>query len=182
VGTGISHRAGSQCLGSTLEPLDRFLDRALRGELGCTLHEVLAPDVKTITGWLSEAPAALPAYTRLRDHCLAQLRAATAEPVIPPTDWRRPSKLRCSCQDCRALASFLDDPQASVARFPLNQERRRHLHGEIERQQCDCTHETERKGRPFSLVCHKTTGSYDRRKAQYEVDTQLITELEQLRH
>ncbi|MGV3722579.1 MAG: hypothetical protein ACO1SX_16855, partial [Actinomycetota bacterium] len=47
-------------LGSEPEPLDRFLDRALRGELGCDLHSVLIPDLKAIAGWMPEVPAARP--------------------------------------------------------------------------------------------------------------------------
>ena len=167
-------------LGSALEPLDRFLNRALRGELGCGLREVLAPDLKTIAGWLPEAPAARPAYARLREHCLAQLRAATSEPVEFPTDWRRAPELYCSCQDCQALSGFLADPGVSEARFPLAEQRRRHLHDQIERHRCDCTHETERKGRPYSLVCKKTTASYERRERQYRDDRRLLKEIELL--
>ena len=32
------------------------------------------------------------------------------------------------------------------------------------------THETERIGRPYTLVCTKTRGAYERRRAQYAVD------------
>jgi len=167
-------------LGSASEPLDRFLDRALRGELGCGLREVLAPDLKALAGWLPEAPAARPAYARLRDHCLAQLRAATSEPVEFPTDWRRDAHLSCRCEDCQALSRFLGDPGARVARFPLAEQRRRHLHDQIEHHRCDCTHETERKGRPYTLVCEKTTASYVRRERQYKDDSQLLEEIELL--
>lgn len=167
-------------LGLAPEALERFLDRALRGELGCDLREVLAPDLKAIAGWLHEAPSARPAYARLREHCVAQLRAATREPVGFPTDWRRDAELQCPCQDCQALSRFLADPAAPVARFPLAQARRQHLHQQIERHQCDCTHETERKGRPFTLVCKKTTASYERRERQYQEDRQLLAEIERL--
>lgn len=167
-------------LGSQPEVLDRFLDGVLRGELGCSLREVLAPDLKAIAGWLPEAPAARPAYARLRKHCLAQLRAATAEPVEFPTDWRRSAELNCRCQDCGALAVFLRDAATPAARFSLNAERRSHLQSQIERCECDCTHETERKGRPFTLVCEKTTASYERRERQYRADRQLLEEIERL--
>lgn len=167
-------------LGSAPEALDLFLDRVLRGELGCSLHEVLIPDLKAIAGWLPEAPAARPAYARLREHCLAQLRAATAKPVEPPADWRRDAKLKCNCEDCQALARFLADPTAPTARFPLAEARRRHLHSQIEHHRLDCTHETERKGRPYTLVCTKTNASYERRERQYQEDRKLLKEVEQL--
>jgi hypothetical protein len=167
-------------LGAAPEALDRFLDRALRGELGCGLHEVLAPDLKTIAGWLPEVPAARPAYTRLREHCLAQLRDATSKPIEPPADWRRDAELGCSCEDCRALARFLADPATPAARFPLAEQRRRHLHSQIEHHRLDCTHETERKGRPYTLVCTKTRASYERREKQYQQDRKLLQEIERL--
>jgi len=167
-------------LGAAPEALDKFLDRALRGELGCELHSVLIPDLKAIAGWLPEAPAARPTYARLREHCLAQLRSATAEPVLAPADWRRDAELGCNCQDCQALSRFLADPAAPVARFPLAEQRRRHLHARIDHQRCDCTHVTERKGRPYTLVCQKTSASYERRKRQYQWDRKLLAEIERL--
>jgi hypothetical protein len=167
-------------LGSQPEAMDRFLGRALRGELGCGLREVLVPDLHTIAGWLSEVPAARPAYARLREHCLAELAAATREPVEAPTDWRRDAELKCACEDCRALARFLADPGERAARFPLAEQRRRHLHDQIDLHQCDCTHETERKGRPYTLVCVKTSASYERRERRYQEDRNLLAGLERL--
>ena len=163
--------------GSDSRPLDEFVDRALRGELGCPLHEVLIPDVKAIAGWLPEVPEARQSYTRLREHCLAQLRAATAAPVLPPADWRRDAELNCKCENCQALARFLADPKTPLARFPLRQELRQHLHVQIEHGGIDCTHVTERKGRPYTLVCQKTNASYERRKQQYELDQMLLEEV-----
>lgn len=166
--------------GQAPEARDYFLDRALRGELGCGLHDVLLPDLKTLAGWLPELPAAWPAYSRLREHCVAQLRAATAEPVLPPTDWRREAELSCKCPDCEALASFLTDPRAPLARFPLAERRRQHLHHQIDAHHCDCTHVTERKGRPYTLVCQKTRASYERRERQYQQDRMLLEEINRL--
>ena len=44
------------------------------------LHKVLIPDVKAIDKWIAKVPAAQPAASRLLQHCLAELRAATAQP------------------------------------------------------------------------------------------------------
>lgn len=176
----VAHAVRVFALGSAPEALDHFLDRALRGEMRCSLREVLVPDLKAIAGWLPEVPAAQPAYTRLREHCLAQLRAATAEPVSLPADWRRDADMQCSCKDCEALSQFLADPNTPVARFPLAERRRRHLHSQIELNRCDCTHVTERKGSPYTLVCTKTTASYERRERQYQQDLQSLADVEQL--
>lgn len=163
-----------------LDRLEGFLADALSGAFPCDLHEVLIPDLRTIAGMLEDTPGAGPAYATIRRHCLAKLRAATAEPVLAPQDWSRETDLGCACPRCQAIARFLADPNERVGRFPLAEQDRRHVHYQIDRHRCDCTHVTERKGRPYTLVCTKNQASYERRKLQYEVDTVLLGELEAL--
>jgi predicted 2-oxoglutarate/Fe(II)-dependent dioxygenase YbiX len=160
------------------DDLDRFLARATSDKRVYDLHKVLIPDVKAIHEWLPKHREAQPAFSLLVQHCLAELRAATAQSVEPPQDWKRDDTLSCKCEDCRALGHFLRDPTQRIARFPLRKERRQHLHQQIEKHQCDCTHETERKGSPQTLVCSKTQGSYERRRKQYGIDENLLAELE----
>ena len=57
-----------------------------------------------------------------------------------------------------------------MLRLPLRKELRRHLHGIIEENGLDLLHETERKGRPYTLVCTKTRAGHKRRLAQYAED------------
>jgi hypothetical protein len=57
-----------------------------------------------------------------------------------------------------------------VLRLPLRKELRRHLHGIIDGNGLDLLHETERKGRPYTLVCTKTRAGHQRRLAQYAED------------
>jgi hypothetical protein len=57
-----------------------------------------------------------------------------------------------------------------VLRLPLRKELRRHLHQLINSHGLDLLHETERKGRPFTLVCTKTRAGHERRLAQYAED------------
>ena len=65
-----------------------------------------------------------------------------------------------------------------MGRFPIRKDRRQHLHQQIDKHRCDCTHVTERIGSPQTLVCTKTQASYERQKNQYEVDKKLLAELE----
>jgi hypothetical protein len=44
----------------------------------------------------------------------------------------------------------------------MAQDRRRHLHQVIEKMKLDTTHVTERRGRPYTMVCTKTKKSYER--------------------
>ena len=78
------------------------------------------------------------------------------------------------------MSRFLRDPTERIGRFPLNKQRRQHLHRQIDKQRCDVRHVTERKGSPQTLVCTKTQKSYERRRTQYRVDQKLLAELEGL--
>ena len=125
--------------------------------------EALSPPGRAIRHWLST--------------CRRELRTRTAQAPQAPTDFRRAAELSCRCKDCRVLAGFLADPVERECRLPLNQDRRQHLHGIIERNRCDVTHVTERKGRPFKLVCTKTTASYERACKTFERDQRNLSRL-----
>ena len=109
--------------------------------------------------------------------CRRELQACTAQAPQAPVDYRRDAELSCKCADCRALSRFLANPDERECRMPLNKDRRRHLHRIIEANRCDVTHVTERKGRPFKLVCTKTTASYDRACETFERDRRDLAQL-----
>ena len=123
----------------------------------------LSPPGRAIAHWLSA--------------CRRELKKRTARAPQAPTDWRRDAELSCKCADCRVLGRFLANPNERVCRMPLNKERRRHMHGIIERNRYDVTHVTERKGRPFTLVCTKTTASYERACKTFERDKRNLSRL-----
>jgi hypothetical protein len=115
----------------------------------------------------------------LTDAHLAAIFALESRLVKLPdgdTD-RRADKLSCKCQDCRALSAFLADPNRREARFPMAKERRRHLHSIIDSNRCDCTHVTEHRGSPHTLVCTKTTASYEAACMIYERDLQNLSRI-----
>ena len=78
------------------------------------------------------------------------------------------------------MSRFLRDPAESVGRFPMNKQRRQHLHRQIDQHRCDVIHVTERKGSPQTLVCTKTQDSYERQRKQFGVDQVVLAELEEL--
>ena len=125
--------------------------------------EALSPPGRAIRYWLSA--------------CRRELQACTAQAPQAPVDYRRDAELSCKCADCRALSRFLANPDERQCRMPLNKDRRRHLHRIIEANRCDATHVTERKGRPFKLVCTKTTASYDRACETFERDRRDLAQL-----
>ena len=163
---------------STNEHMTRYLDRALAEPRRYNLHKALVPGVMEIARWVDGVPQALPAFSRLLNHCQAALRAATADPVKPPQDWTRNDNLACECEDCLALGRFLRDPAQRVARFPLRKDRRQHLHQEIDGNSLDCTHVTARLGSPQTLVVTKNQASYEKRNTQYDLDQARLAELD----
>jgi len=98
---------------------------------------------------------------KLIEQCRHELEKRTAQAPQKPTDYRRADKLSCNCDDCSALSAFLANPDRKQGRFPLAKKRRQHLHQIIDGNLCDLTHVTERCGSPFTLVCTKTTASYE---------------------
>ena len=162
------------------EHLSAFHAHVLSDTAHYDLRAVVISDVKSLYAQTPPTAAGRQAAARLLQHCLADLREATAQPPEPPKDWKREAKLGCACDDCVALSRFLRDPAERVGRFPMNKQRRQHLHRQIDQHQCDVTHVTERKGSPQTLVCTKTQSSYERRRKQYEDDQVVLAELEKL--
>lgn len=120
------------------------------------------------------------AISRWLAECRSALESRVAQVPQKPTDYRRPAKLSCNCSDCSELSSFLATPDESVHRFPVNKERRRHLHQIIECHNCDLRHVTERRGRPYTLVCTKTTASYEAARQIHERDKENLIRLKAL--
>ena len=79
-----------------------------------------------------------------------------AEPT-PPQDLKRPT-VYCRCQDCLQLNRFLASPTERVGRFAVNQKRRQHLQSMVG--STGCTHETERRGSPQTLIVTKTRAQH----------------------
>lgn len=87
------------------------------------------------------------------------------------------TNLNCDCADCQQLASFLKDKDAQVHRFPRRKDLRQHFHRQIDEHRIDCAHLTERRGRPYTLVCTKNQASFERELKQYKTDCRLLKEL-----
>jgi hypothetical protein len=161
------------------EQLSRLIDHALACDK-YDLTEAHLVAIFALESRLAKLPGASSAISHWLAACRRELENRTAEAPQKPADYRRPHKLPCKCQDCRALSAFLADPDQPQARFPLAKERRRHLHDMISRTGCDCTHVTERLGRPYTLVCTKTTASYEAACKIYARDLQNLTRLSAL--
>ena len=143
--------------------------RAMAGD-----PQVVRPDralplaLRELSG--EEGPANGGAFATLWRHATDFLLARSAGPPREPRDWTIPADVACTCEHCRKLKAFCRDPGANVARFPLRQDLRGHLHQIIERHRLDLDHVTERRGRPYTLVCTKNRATHKRRLAEYAED------------
>ena len=132
------------------------------------LDAVLIPAARTLVGAGTIPDAA--AIKQLQAACVAHLRARIAEPLSQPADWRRASTLPCHCQHCAELARFLADPERQTWVLKAAEAARSHVEGSIRRAESDLDTMTDRRGRPYSLVCTKNQASYDRRAKQRKQD------------
>lgn len=143
--------------------------------------QVLTPDRAVpvvLEGLRGEAGLAeTSAFAMLWRHAADFLLARSATPPEAPRDWVIVTGISCSCEHCAKLRSFCADPVARVARFPLRQALRKHLHRIIDEHRLDMSHETERRGRPFTLVCTKNRATHKRRLAEYAEDIAQMSSL-----
>jgi hypothetical protein len=111
-----------------------------------------------------------PSVERLRAACVAHLRVRAAEPLAPPADWNRTATLACRCRNCTELARFLADSERQTWILKAAEAERSHVEDSIRRAQVDLDLTTDRRGRPYSLVCTKNQASYERQARQRRQD------------
>ena len=142
----------------------RAMDHFLSWPETYDLDAILVPAARHLMG--ADTVKAPGAVERLRASCLAHLRARIAEPLAPPADWRRAKVLPCRCVRCKELARFLADPGLHLWTLKAAEADRRHVEDTIRRAMCDVDTITERRGRPYRLVCTKNQASYERSAKQ----------------
>ena len=123
-------------------------------------------ELRGMTGEANE-PAG---FATLWRHAAASLLARSSAPPEEPRDWRIGASIRCDCENCGRLQAFCADPVATTLRFSMRQDMRLHVESMITYRRLDIDCRTERRGRPYTLICTKTRGSHERRCAQYTED------------
>lgn len=140
------------------------------------LDEVLVPAVRRLVE--SGAAAAGGAFETLHAACLAHLKRRAGEPLEAPKTWSRLSAVGCDCEHCAALAQFLADPGKRTWSFKAVEHIRGHVEATIRNAGSDVDARTERRGRPYTLICTKNQASHERRVVQREKDLTDIATLE----
>ena len=85
--------------------------------------------------------------------------------------------LPCQCRHCADLSRFLADPERRAWAFKAVEAERSHVEQTIQRAHCDVDVSTDRRGRPYTLVCTKNQASYDRRAKQRSKDLEDVIHL-----
>jgi hypothetical protein len=154
---------------------ERSVDHILAWPKTYDHDAVLIPAARILVG--ADTTQGTAAIDRLQAACVAHLRARIAEPLSPPTDWQRASTLPCHCQHCAELARFLADPERQTWVLKAAEAARSHVEDSIRRAGSDLDMVTDRRGRPYSLVCTKNQASYDRRAKQRRQDLKDLARL-----
>lgn len=118
------------------------------------------------------------AVAPLLDACRAHLEARVALPLERPRDaTREVDGLTCKCADCASLKAFLRDPVKTRWELKANEQLRRHVAEQARQAHVDVSTKTVTTGRPYTLVCTKTTARYDARVRQRADDTAALAAL-----
>ncbi|KAL9578792.1 MAG: hypothetical protein Q9212_005497, partial [Teloschistes hypoglaucus] len=87
-----------------------------------------------------------------------------------PSDFKRPRKgcSKPSCNDCKILDRFLTHPSQQTERFKTNQDRRKHISGQIGYNEPGLSKNTDKSNSPHTLVVTKTDQRWRDEHGQWE--------------
>ena len=124
-----------------------------------------------------------PARWSAQAGCRARRRSSGCGPPAsrtcasgPPSPWRRrptgagQPRSPVVARNCTELGRFLADPERQTWILKAAEADRSHVEDSIRRAQADLDLTTDRRGRPYSLVCTKNQASYERRARQRRQD------------
>ncbi len=83
----------------------------------------------------------------------------------------------CSCDDCQDLKLFLQSNSEQEKIWPLNKNRRSHIHRTIDEMKLPVSYQTQRTGSPHKLVLKKTSELFSRDKKQFKKITEVVKQL-----
>jgi hypothetical protein len=108
-------------------------------------------------------------------HCAARLATRLARPTRSADDWSIELPAGCHCELCQTLDEFLADKTRRSFNWPLAEQRRRHVHSQIDQHELPVLHQTRRSGRPYTLVLTKTKALFDREREARQRDQTDLT-------
>lgn len=144
------------------KPLQTLAEWLIQQTETLTLRGVLLSCLHNLNDWFNSQNRTDPAFANLLANCLKQIKTLADVVIEEPKDWRQSHLLSCRCKDCHAVNQFLQDPEKKEHRVCANQDIRSHIESNIKRQRLDIDCATDKKGRPYTLICTKNRASYQR--------------------
>ena len=92
------------------------------------------------------------------------------DPPEEPKDWKQPADWTCGCADCKQLKAFARDPGLKTLRLSRRKDLRLHPHRIVDENGLDMSHQTERKGSPYTLVFTRRRTACTRRLQYFKED------------
>jgi hypothetical protein len=132
-----------------------------------TVLECLIPALRSAH---PQRPAGLDTVAR---DCAKRLGAIIARPLRDEDDWSI-EWTGCRCDLCDTLGAFLRSRSQRTFTWPLAKDGRRHVHTQLDSAELPVRHQTQRQGRPYTLVLTKTDELFTRAKNTRQ---QAITDL-----
>lgn len=164
------------------EETKTFLAKVCAAEKNYDLHKALIPATTRMmidpSFAADSSRLAQTTIKHLRQNCLDRLKILTESEPQPPADWKRSANVGCNCDDCKEVSRFLRSKTDPVLRLARKKENRKHLHRQIDTHRIDCTHVTERVGRPYTLVLTKNQATYTRALRQYQANQKILAALD----
>lgn len=165
------HLDGALDLASVQPLAQQALERFLAHPETYDPDKILIPAARAAHTGKAPLAAGTPLADQLKNAMITLLRQRIAEPLEPPADWRRPATLKCQCTHCQQLSHFLASPSDSTWRLKAGQQARDHVSHQIQTAHCDLDLTTDKRGRPYTLVCTKNQASYAKRLRQRAADS-----------
>lgn len=103
------------------------------------------------------------AGSALHQGCITRLGQLVEAPKRGARDWAITWQPACSCVDCGVLTGFLAARHTDLD-WPLNKDRRRHIHDTIDAGRLPVLHSTLRRGRPHVLQLRKDPSLFSRER------------------
>jgi len=108
----------------------------------------------------------------LHRSCLDRLESILRATPRAANDWRIVCAQFCNCPDCKHLIAFLGSQHESLD-WPLNKDRRQHIHQAIDSAKLPVSHTTLRHGSPHVLQLRKLKALFARETA-YRKQVQVV--------
>jgi hypothetical protein len=142
--------------------------------------KIVVPALVALHQTHGEAVGVDAAFLILWKHAADFLLTRSEYPHEPPKDWSLHVQIRGRGKEIGELQAFANDPLNQVHRFTAIEGVRSNLEQTITGQRLDMDCVTERKGRPYTLVCTKNRRTYLDLCSQRRTDVASLTVLLQL--